>query len=211
MQSVKEYTDRRPGLTLVEILVVVAIAAILLGLLLPAVQYAREASRRTQCQSNLNQLGIALGQFVNARGRLPNPPAAGTISGWAIDILPFIEEASLADQLAGSPALSSAMAIAAAQNRPPIMRCPSGYDGDSTLATVAVSHYAASFNRTLKAQLSHWRIADIPTDSRSPWVVSPEIFLVGPAALAPHNGDYNTASGIGGDLEWLGDLEGTAD
>lgn len=58
----------RRGMTLIELLVVVAIVAVLIGLLLPAVQAAREAARRTQCKSNLRQIGLAMTRYLDAQG-----------------------------------------------------------------------------------------------------------------------------------------------
>src|SRR3982750_1960600 len=67
---------RRPrGFTLIELLVVIAIIGVLVGLLLPAINAAREAGRRTQCMNNMRQLGLGIQQFLNAKNSFP---AAGT-------------------------------------------------------------------------------------------------------------------------------------
>jgi prepilin-type N-terminal cleavage/methylation domain-containing protein len=93
------------GFTLVELLVVIAIIGVLVALLLPAVQSAREAARRTACQNNLKQLGIALHNYHDTF--LYFPPGGITLGGccatpsytsWSISILPFLEQTPLADK-----------------------------------------------------------------------------------------------------------------
>ncbi len=87
--------DRPRGFTLVELLVVVAIIATLLGLLLPAVQSARAAARRTQCASNMRQVGLAVGLFCEAhRGRFPytsHNDAEDEQLSWIYTVAPFLE------------------------------------------------------------------------------------------------------------------------
>jgi prepilin-type N-terminal cleavage/methylation domain-containing protein/prepilin-type processing-associated H-X9-DG protein len=97
---------RPPGFTLVELLVVIAIIGVLVALLLPAVQAARESSRRTRCSNNLKQIGLALHNFHDTRGHLPagghndsRPYGTATTaefsawgSSWVVFTLPFMEQ-----------------------------------------------------------------------------------------------------------------------
>ena len=102
---------RRAAFTLVELLVVIAIIGVLVALLLPAVQMARESARRTQCNNNLRQIQLGLHSFHDSYGALP-PGAvsnttgvaatklnlrSGALHGWAIFIYPYIEQKNLAD------------------------------------------------------------------------------------------------------------------
>jgi len=88
-------TKDRNGFTLVELLVVIAIIGVLVALLLPAVQAAREAARRSQCQNNLKQLGLAFQMAHDATGYFPVGAASGEGSMWSYYILPYIEAASV--------------------------------------------------------------------------------------------------------------------
>lgn len=84
----------RQGFTLVELLVVIAIIGVLVALLLPAVQAAREAARRSQCQNNLKQLGLALQMHHDVKKYFPLGANSGEGSMWSYYILPYLEQGS---------------------------------------------------------------------------------------------------------------------
>src|SRR3954463_2841349 len=92
---------KRTGFTLVELLVVIAIIGLLVALLLPAIQSAREAARRTACTNNLKQMALALLNYHDVRGQFPlgaysavaeDHPAEEDGLGWATQILPQLEK-----------------------------------------------------------------------------------------------------------------------
>ncbi|MDQ3331057.1 MAG: DUF1559 domain-containing protein, partial [Planctomycetota bacterium] len=163
---------RRLGFTLIELLVVIAIIAVLIALLLPAVQQAREAARRSQCLNNLKQIGLALHNYHDTH--LAFPPGwigADQVTGahdvegmngfgWGTMVLPYVEQnnlyqqfrfpLSIVDDVVGPPTNKSLLAT-----KIPVFECPSDphentweiepEGGGAPIATLGVANYVGLF------------------------------------------------------------------
>lgn len=152
---------KRHGFTLIELLVVIAIIAILVALLLPAVQQAREAARRTQCKSNMKQIGIALHNYHDLHSKLPisfavdgTPSSStqladtGTNGGeWSIQarLLPLLDEANLFMQVNLDFAYTDPRNVAAPITRIPGYLCPSEIKDVQRVGSSGPEHYPLNY------------------------------------------------------------------
>ena len=137
----------RRGFTLIELLAVIAIIGVLIGLLLPAVQSAREAARRAQCLNNLKQVGLALQTYHSVMEVFPPGYVAATVDnkpdgaelgpgwGWAAMMLPYMEQARIFDSINFSLLIRSPASVTARVVNISSLLCPS--DSPSGPVTVA--------------------------------------------------------------------------
>lgn len=159
----------RRAFTLVELLVVIAIIGILISLLLPAVQAAREAARRISCQNNLHQIGIAFQTYHDTYGYLPPgwqafdgsgaaDPEGEPGWGWASHLLPYLEQSTITDSINFQLPISHAQHAVPRATEFKFLRCPSDVqnvpffdlhdESGAFLARIPSANYVAMFGTT---------------------------------------------------------------
>src|SRR6185436_15983474 len=126
---------RRNAFTLIELLVVIAIIAILIGLLVPAVQRVREAAARLQCKNNLKQIGVAFHNYHTAFNHFPpgfssqaasvDGASLGKGWGWGVYLLPYLDQANLYNQLDLTKDIADPVNAQVRITSLPVFRCPS--------------------------------------------------------------------------------------
>ena len=160
-----------------ELLVVIAIIGVLVGLLLPAVQAAREAARRMQCQNNLKQLGLAIHNYESANNRFIGGvgPFGCCWGTWQVGVLPFMEQTSLFQLYTNYGGADPGPRYSHANNRPvtssriPTLTCPSDVPnaplgGSATLQPITSHNYAVNYGNTsfFQTDLNGVRFAGAP-------------------------------------------------
>ncbi|WP_168563635.1 DUF1559 domain-containing protein [Crateriforma spongiae] len=170
--------SRRGAFTLVELLVVIAIIGVLVGLLLPAVQGAREAARRMECSNNLRQIALASHNYASAFKQFPpgyqsHPTSNGSVPswvtidsttwdagsgwGWGSMLLPFAEQTAVADQIRFDRPVWDPENEAAIAATIPMYLCPSSTGGDQPFEVLNESGNALSISgRNIRVGRSHY-------------------------------------------------------
>jgi len=173
----------KPGVTIIEVIVVVGVIAVLLGLLLPAIQSIRASARDTACTNNLRQFNLALEQVLNTSPGLPvweHEP--GTAGGWSVAVIPYLDPGYGGSVFSG---MNPASIPDPFRLRPTIFTCP------------AVPATAKDFSRermhyvlTTNDHRRDWLVSDAPIDAMDSWLAGVEM-EVSADLKGPHRGGFN--------------------
>jgi type II secretory pathway pseudopilin PulG len=184
--------SKRQAVSLIETLVVIAIIGAVIGLLLPAVNGARQKAIETVCKNNLKQINLAVAQLVEIQKRLPAPGNSGTVGGWSIEALPFLDQKNLRDRITPGGPISAAPEFLLRQPR--IMTCPvRGALDPPGAATMDPAHYVLV---PLRGRRS-FNVFDAPVDVKVPWASGSEMtYAEVIRQIGPHNRGFFVAHGF---------------
>jgi hypothetical protein len=184
--------SNRQGTSLIETLLVIAIIAVLLGLLLPAVGAARQRAMETVCKNNLKQINLAVAQLVETQKRLPAPGSSDVVGGWAIDVLPFLDQKNLWDRITPETPISAAPEFLL--RLPRILTCPVRAAADPP-GPAAMDH--AHYILVPVAGRQSYNVFDAPLDVKVPWASGPEMaFTDVVRQIGPHSRGFFFARGF---------------
>ncbi len=175
-------TSGRSGFTIVELIVSLAIIAVLLGLLFPAVQGARRAARETGCKNNLRQLGIGLNLLVE-NSKIPKSTSGSSVGGWSMAILAYIDRPAFNALHEGMP-LERAAELNFGVHRPAVMTCPMGQNNVNPW-NIESAHYELRVWPNRK----QFVVVDADVKTTVPWLVGPEIDRI-EGRTGPHRGGW---------------------
>lgn len=188
MRAIGVRQSQRAGLTLIELVVVIAIFGILMGLLLPAINAARQAARLVQCKSNLRQVGLGLHSYVDVHGVFP--PTSNNTS-WTVAITPFVEQRELFNLYNHSLAYDAPVNIPVGEARLQIFSCPEERELRISPTGLVAANVALNLELSGLAPgavtdgLSNTGlVVETTSDQAAPWSAGPAIIL-GPQRL-PH-------------------------